>query len=499
MEPEPISHAIVAAPPVSREVWRDEIRADRDRHLLERMRLGLWICVLTTPLVEITEFLTRELGEASGAPSIPLNPRWVLATQMAFLVFFLVLVHRRLAERFALPAAMVLIGEVAIVTTLAGIQRGDSTSVPVLLLVLTLSTGLLFPWGGVAQLVIALLVTGCLVANLVWLEGTPSLLQPLFWSLQIGLLVSILVAHWVERTRTSIVVEICRRRLAEEELKHANAGLEERVEARTHSLAEANARLEAEIEERKRLEVEAREAREVAETANEAKSRFLAAMSHELRTPLNVTIGAADMLMDASTDPEDLKLLSVIRRSGQELNVLISDILDLTRIEEDNFRLRPAHFRVSELLDQVHASFAAQASARGLDLVVDALPEEPGMLLGDAQRVGQVLNNFLSNAVKCTESGGIHLWVRSVAEGDRRVRLRFVVDDSGRGIPPEARRRIFQAFVQLDEGPTSTSEGVGLGLAITWRLARMMEGEVGVEDSPRGGARFWFEAVFPEA
>jgi signal transduction histidine kinase/ActR/RegA family two-component response regulator len=234
-------------------------------------------------------------------------------------------------------------------------------------------------------------------------------------------------------------------------------------------------------------------AREAAESANRAKSAFLANMSHELRTPMNAIMGLSDLALRRSTDPKQQDQLNKIIRASRSLLSIINDILDISKIEAERMTLDQVDFRLKDVLHDLHALISFDAANKGLGLSVK-LPAEVGSmnLLGDPMRLGQILLNLTSNAIKFTASGTITINIACLEESPDRVMLRFEVTDTGIGITAENQQRLFQAFEQLDNSHTRKYGGTGLGLAISKRLVRLMGGDIGVNSAPGTGSTFWF-------
>ncbi|KRE09301.1 hypothetical protein ASE63_21575 [Bosea sp. Root381] len=227
------------------------------------------------------------------------------------------------------------------------------------------------------------------------------------------------------------------------------------------------------------------EARARAESANEAKSRFLATVSHEFRTPLNGILGMADLLGDTGLDAEQTTYVRALRTSGEALLGLVDGILDFARVESGKLDLASEPFDLGQLVETVSELMAPRAQAKGIELAAHLAPDLPTHFVGDRDRLRQILLNLVGNAIKFTESGGVGITI-----GRSGGKLAVGVADTGPGIPEERRQAIFEEFEQLD-GPTARrQEGTGLGLAIVRRLAILMGGSVGVENRPEGGALF---------
>ena len=235
---------------------------------------------------------------------------------------------------------------------------------------------------------------------------------------------------------------------------------------------------------------------ERAETANRAKSAksaFLANMSHEIRTPMNGVMGMIELAKRRMADPQGQHQLDRAGEAAGRLLGILNDILDLSKIEAERLVLEEAPLQLGEVADKLVIVLAHKAAEKGLTLAVDLPPVlAVRPLRGDPLRLGQVLLNLTSNAIKFTEQGCITLRLSMEAETPEAVQVRCAVSDTGIGIDPDAQARLFQSFEQADNSMTRKYGGTGLGLAISKRLVHMMGGEIGVDSQPGSGSTFWF-------
>ena len=232
------------------------------------------------------------------------------------------------------------------------------------------------------------------------------------------------------------------------------------------------------------------------EAASKSKSTFLANMSHEIRTPMNAILGLTHVLSNSPLTQAQKGWLDKIVVAARHLMGIINDVLDITRIEAGKMHLEQADFRLDQVLGHVNDLIVDKAHAKGLKVTLEVDPRIPRLLRGNAQRLEQVLLNFASNAVKFTEQGTIAFAVELLHDEGSMVHLRFQVLDTGIGISPEQRSKLFDAFEQADASTTRKYEGTGLGLTISKHLVEMMGGQIGVESHPGQGSRFWCDISF---
>ena len=286
--------------------------------------------------------------------------------------------------------------------------------------------------------------------------------------------------------------------LLAEKLTDITERTEQKIRLRTLALRSVNDRLLSEIQERHRIETELVQAKERAESADIAKSEFLAVISHEIRTPMNGVIGMTDILLGTSLDQQQKNYVNNIRLSGEHLLSIINEILDFSMIEAGQLTLEEQKFDLRSCVEDVMGLFTLKALEKNTELLHMVATDVPAYFTGDVTKLRQIIVNLVDNAVKFTKGGEICLFVTRLASKEGRHSLQFVIKDTGEGIRQDKLKAIFSPFSQGDASSSRKYEGTGLGLAICAKLVDFLGGTIQAQSRPAHGATFVFNVKMKE-
>lgn len=285
------------------------------------------------------------------------------------------------------------------------------------------------------------------------------------------------------------------RRLEREQMEQSLNALQRQLEAEQYRAREELLQKETEarvlLEQTNRLQ----ETSERLEEVTRRRSEIMSHMTHEVRTPIGGIIGLAEILLRSGLDSEQYKIVSLMRESGLSLLKLVSDLLDMSKLEAGKLTLSRDSFSVSQLVEQAVSLLLPTAQEKGLVLTTQMDPDLPPRLVGDSLRIRQVLLNLVGNAIKFTDAGEVNVYVALSSENQNNATLSFSVVDTGVGLSPNQFESVFEPFVQGSLTPVTKYGGTGLGLSISKSLVQMMGGEIHAEGVPGKGSKFWFTVV----
>ncbi|MEP2026955.1 ATP-binding protein, partial [Reichenbachiella sp.] len=230
--------------------------------------------------------------------------------------------------------------------------------------------------------------------------------------------------------------------------------------------------------------------------AAKAKADFLSVMSHEVRTPMNVVIGSIHLLLEDNPKPHQIENLNMLKFSAENLLRLLNDILDLNKLESGKLELESTPFDLNLLVKGISDGFGNEALKKGIKLKIDVSDEVPSQLIGDPGRLSQVLNNLLSNSLKFTDEGSVLLSIKPIKKSKKKIKLKFVVEDTGIGIATDQQQIIFDNFIQADSDTTRKYGGTGLGLSITKHILKLFGSEIKLKSQVGKGSKFSFKISF---